>query len=87
MKHVPLDKKGKQIKDFVRELSSDGNGCILELDGISLVQVTPIKKIRGDKAKLKKAILARRDESRKLNEDWQAVDLEMWEKIEQREKE
>jgi hypothetical protein len=81
MKRISLDREDEQIKNFIRSLSIDSNGTVLELDGEPFVKVVPIAKKPVDRARLKAAILKRRDPSRKLNEEWQAVDLEMWEKV------
>ena len=81
MKRINIDREDNQIKDFIRSLSINLNGAVLELEGEPLVKVLPIAKKPLDRAKLKAAILKRRDESRKLNEEWQAVDCEMWEKL------
>jgi hypothetical protein len=81
MKRINLDRENEQIKNFIRSLSVDLNGAVLELEGEPVVKVMPIVKKPVDRARLKAAILKRRNESRELNKAWQAVDLEMWEKI------
>jgi len=80
MRHIKLDKENAQIKQFVLSLPVDPDGSILELKGQPLLRVMPFVK-RGrpvDKAKLKAAILRRRNESRRLNNDWEAADQEVW---------
>ena len=81
MKRISLDNENEQVKNFVRSLSVDVSGAVLELEGEPVVKVLPITKKSVDRARLKAAILRRRDESRKLNEEWHNVDQEMWEKI------
>ncbi len=81
MKHISLDRENEQIKKFICALSVEAEGSILELGGKPVVTVLPATKRPVDRAKLKAAILRRRDESRRLNEDWQAVDREMWDRI------
>lgn len=81
MKRVHLDKKSKQIKEFVQSLPLDKNGCILDLNGKALLRVLPACDVPVDRAKLRAAILKRRDESRRLNQDWQYVDREMWDSL------
>jgi hypothetical protein len=81
MRHISLDREDERIKKFVRSLPVDGGGCILELEGQPLLKVLPVADEPVDKAKLKAAILKRRDESRTLNQEWDGVDREMWDKI------
>jgi hypothetical protein len=105
MKHINLDREDKRIKDFVRALSENTDGSILELAGKPVLTVVPVEKkpldrdklratIRKhlgrkrasrhparDPEKLKAAIKRRRDQSRELNKEWEAVDQEMWDKI------
>lgn len=82
MKHVSLDHEVKQIKDFISSLAEEPEGSILELDGRPVVRITPMVSDEVDEEKLKEAILSRRDESRKLNADWEHVDREVWERNE-----
>jgi hypothetical protein len=81
MKTVCLDCVSEEIKKFIRTLPIGREGCILEMNGRPLLEVVPIYDAPVDKAKLKQAILNRRDESRRLNAEWEAVDREMWERI------
>jgi hypothetical protein len=81
MRRISLDRETEQIKNFIRSLSVDLNGAVLELEGEPIVRVLPITKNSVDRTRLKTAILKRRDESRKLNEEWHNVDREVWEKI------
>ena len=83
MRTVSLDQASKEVMEFFRSLPIERDGCILEMDGKPLLRVVPITEVSVDRGKLKAAILARRDESRKLNEEWQAVDREMWKKMTQ----
>ena len=78
MKHISLDTLDAPIKAFVRSLASEGQGIILELEGEPVLQTgPPIPAV--DREKLRAAIIARRDESRRLNADWEHVDREVWE--------
>ena len=80
MKRVSLDHEKKPIRDFVSSLTADAEDSILEVAGEAIARVTPITGPSVDLAKLKEAILNRRDASRELNEEWQQVDGETWEK-------
>jgi hypothetical protein len=81
MKHIKLDRKDDNIKKFVRSLSKNSTGSILELDGEIVLTVLPVNEEPIAPKKLKAAIRRRRDQSRELNKDWEAVDREMWNKI------
>lgn len=81
MKHIKLDSKDDKIKKFVRSLSKNSNGSILELEGEPVLKVLPVDEEPIDRKKLQAAIRRRRDRSRELNKDWEAVDREMWNKI------
>ena len=81
MKHIKLDSKDDKIKKFVRSLSKNSNGSILELEGEPVLKVLPVGEEPIDRKKLQAAIRRRRDRSRELNKDWEAVDREMWNKI------
>jgi hypothetical protein len=59
---------------------------LLSIDGDPLLKVIPNPEVIVDKRKLKEAILRRRDESRRLNAEWEFVDQEMWDKIEEMER-
>lgn len=83
MKNINLDGQTKRIKDFVRSLPVDANGSILRLSGEPILKVFPPKSRKVDKSRLKAAILSRREESRKLNEDWIVADEEVWNRISQ----
>lgn len=80
MRHIKLDKENAQIKHFVLSLPVDPDGSILELKGEPVLRVMPVieQEQTVDKAKLKVAILRRRDESRRLNDDFEAADREVW---------
>ena len=73
MRHINLDKEIAQIKRFVLSLPVDPDGSILELQGEPVLRVLPIVGPVVDKAKLKAAILRRRGESRRLNQEWAAA--------------
>lgn len=82
MKHIDLDPQSESIKQFVLSLPVDTNGSVLELNGKPVLRVLPAEdQPPVDPAKLRAAILARRDESRSLNEDWESVDREAWEHL------
>jgi hypothetical protein len=80
MRHIKLDDENAQIKQFVLSLPVDPDGSILELEGEAVLCVLPVmaQKPMVDVAKLEAAILSRRDESRRLNEDWEPADREVW---------
>jgi hypothetical protein len=80
MRHIKLDKKNVQIKQFVLALRADPDGSILELKGVPVLRVLPVvdQEQLVDKAKLKAAIIRRRDESARLNEEWETADREVW---------
>jgi len=82
MRHINLDRENAQIKRFVLSLAVDPDGSILELKGEPVMRVMPVidHGQAVDKAKLKAAILHRRDESRRLNEEWGDADREAWER-------
>src|SRR5262249_9109904 len=81
MKQVDLSRASEQVQQFIRSLPIERDGCILVVDGKPLLKVVPLQEVVVDRVKLKAAIRRRRDESRKLNEEWEAVDQEVWEKI------
>lgn len=80
MKHINLDAADEQVKQFVLSLDVDPDGSVLELEGKEVLRVMPMT---GDaeREKLKAAILARRDTSRALNEDWEHADREVWNQL------
>lgn len=78
MKHIDLDAQDERVKQFVLGLQLDSDGSLLEADGKPVARVLPADGAKYDHERLKQAILNRRDESRKLNEDWEHVDREVW---------
>jgi hypothetical protein len=82
MKRIKLDRKGDEIKAFIRSLSGTTAGAILELDGKPVLKVLPIGAEPVNQAELKAALERRRDESRKLNQEWEAADRELWKRLE-----
>lgn len=80
MRHIKLDDESAQIKQFVLSLPMDPDGSLLELQGEAVLRVLPPMEQKPfvDHAKLEAAILRRRDESRRLNEDWEAADRDVW---------
>lgn len=82
MKHIDLDTEDKQVQQFVLSLELDPEGSVLELHGKPVARVLPVVGgISYDREKIKAAILARRDESRHLNADWQQADRDTWESL------
>lgn len=79
MRHIKIDRETEAVKQFVRSLPTDPDGSLLELEGKMLFKLLPISKQAIDETKLKAAIMKRRDESRRLNQDWDTVDRETWE--------
>lgn len=77
-RHINLDREDDRIKNFIRALPVGADGALLELDGAVLLRVLPVADKPIDAGKLKAAILRRRDESRLLNAEWEAVDQETW---------
>jgi cell division protein FtsX len=69
---ISLETEDERVKQFVQSLPLDSEGSVLELDGKPLARVMAIKGEHApyDSEKLRAAILARRDESRQLNDDW-----------------
>jgi hypothetical protein len=83
MKHIELETAGEEVKRFVLSLELDQGGSLLELHGNPVARVVPVAgpHVAYDRDKLKAAILARRDESRRLNAEWEDVDQEAWSKL------
>lgn len=81
MKRVEINTQPAEVQEFLRCLPLDHEGCILQLEGKALLKVLPITEAAVNKSKLKAAILKRRAESRKTNEDWEQVDRQMWDSI------
>lgn len=77
MKHIDLDKQDDRVKQFVLSAQLDPDGYLLEVSGQPVARLLPID---VDRERLKEAILARRDESRALNEEWEDADRDVWEK-------
>ncbi|MCI0684223.1 MAG: hypothetical protein L0Y71_19105 [Gemmataceae bacterium] len=81
MKRVDLDKHDKKIRDFIRSLGTNADGAILELEGKPVLKALPVKKSPVNNSRLRAAIRKRRDESRRLMSEWEAVDREMWYRV------
>lgn len=79
MKHINLDREDEAIQRFVRSLPDDPEGSVLELHGVPVCRVLPPEEEKIDPVRLEAAIRNRREASRRLNEDWGAVDREAWE--------
>ena len=78
MNQIDLDANDERIKEFVLSLPVDPDGAVLQLRGEPVLRVLPVVKEPIDPVRLKAAILKRRAKSRRLNEEWQAVDQEAW---------
>jgi hypothetical protein len=83
VKHIDLDSSGEQVKQFVLSLELDAEGSLLEVQGKPVARVFPVhgEATAYDRDKLKAAILARRDESRRLNDEWKHADEDVWDNI------
>jgi hypothetical protein len=83
MKHIALETEDEQVKRFVLSLELDPEGSVLELHGKPVARVLPVnsKQASYDPEKLKAAILARRNESRRTNEDWADADRDVWQML------
>ncbi len=68
VKHISLDSAADSVKQFVRELQSQAGEAVLELEGKPLLRVRAVRAVDPDR--LREAIIARRDESRELNQAW-----------------
>lgn len=78
MKHISLDGEDERIQHFVRSLSVDPDGSILEINGEAVIRVSPVALERPNEKQLREGIRKRRDASRILNSDWESVDSEIW---------
>ena len=80
MKHIALESEDEHVKQFVLSLQLDSEGSVLELDGKPVARVLPVEAsdLSYDPEKLASAILARRDESRRSNADWENADRDVW---------
>jgi hypothetical protein len=83
VKHIDLDAEDEHVKQFVLSLPIDPQGSLLEIHGKPVARVLPMAGagVPYDRDRLKAAILARRDESRRLNDEWEHVDRESWERL------
>jgi hypothetical protein len=75
VKHIRIDEQPPEVVEFILSLDV-GQETILELAGRNVLRVSPVPAV--DRERLKQAILARRDESRVLNADWQDADRDVW---------
>ncbi len=83
MKHISLNNQPQGIQQFVLSLPVDSDGSVLELNGSPVLRVLPVGDEEPvDEARLMAALLARRDASQALNAEWEDVDREAWEHIE-----
>ncbi len=77
MKHISLDDQPQGVQEFVLTLPVDADGSVLEFKGSPVLRVLPVAGEEPvDEAKLKAAILARRDASRALNADWEGMAMQ-----------
>ncbi len=79
-KHIDVDREKDDVKQFVRSLAATPSEVILDFDGQPQVSVTPVSLTSVDDDKVKADILKRRDQSRRLNKDWENVDREVWDR-------
>src|SRR5688500_5145626 len=78
-KHINLDHEHEAVQRFFQRLPIPPDGSILDLNGEAILRVLPVTEDKEvDQDKLRTAILNRRDESLKLNQDWKTVDQETW---------
>jgi hypothetical protein len=81
MKHLEITQQSEAVRNFVLSLGTPPEDLILDVNGIPFARMTPINPSEVDKDILAQAILARRDESRQNNAEWESLDLECWEKL------
>lgn len=80
--HIDLDQQDEHVKQFVLSLQLDDDGSVLEIGGKPVARVVPVALEESvDREKLKAAILARRDESRAVNAEWEDADREAWDQL------
>jgi hypothetical protein len=82
---VDVDRQSEEVRSFIRKLPVTNEGCLLVLNGKPLYKVVLNSTFPVDRKKLKQAILSRRDESRRLNQEWADADRQLWEKLEEME--
>lgn len=82
LKHISLDQHDDRIKAFVRSLSVDPDGSILELGGHPILRILPPSEPPYDSELLKEAILRRRDESHAELAEWADAEREIWDRME-----
>jgi hypothetical protein len=78
---VDIDRQSEEVRSFIRKLPVTDVGCLLVLNGKPLYKVVMNPSIPVDRKKLKEAILSRRDESRRLNQEWADADRQLWQKL------
>ncbi len=81
LQRVNLEDQVEQVQAFFRALPVGREGCVLVVNGKPLLKVLPVTEVVINKARLKEAILSRRDESRGVHQDWEGPDRERWDKI------
>jgi hypothetical protein len=85
LERVNVDQQSEEIRSFISKLPVTDEGCLLVLNGKPLYKVVLNTAFSLDKRKLKEAILSRRDESRRLNQEWADADRELWRKLDEME--
>src|SRR5258708_35705808 len=82
MKQVNVDGQSKEIQDFIQNLPvTHREGCLLIVHGKPLMKVVANTDIPIDRRKRVEAIRAGREESRRLNQEWEAADEELEQKL------
>src|SRR5437660_12930840 len=82
MKRVNVDKQSKEIQDFIQSLPvTHREGCLLIVHGKPLMKVVANADIPVDRKKRIEAIQAGREESRRLNREWETADEELEQKL------
>ena len=81
MKHLEITHQPEMVREFVLAIGAQADELIFENNGIPFARMTPISMTEVDKNLLTQAILARREESRRGNAEWEPLDLECWGRI------
>jgi hypothetical protein len=86
LKRVNIDNQSQDVQALIHSLPISREGCVLVIHGKPLFKVIPNPEVELDRVELREAIIARRDESRRLNQEWEAADMELWQKVEEMER-
>jgi hypothetical protein len=81
MKHLEINQQPEAVRNFVLALGTSSEDLILDVNGVPFVRLAHIEQKQIDENLLANAIMARRDESRQVNAEWEHLDLECWEKL------